>query len=58
MASKNTTIAAEIQINTKYSGKTLKELKTELKDLKDNLQDAEFGSEEFKRLNTEIDNLQ
>ena len=29
MASKNTTIAAEIQINTKYSGKTLKELKTE-----------------------------
>jgi hypothetical protein len=58
MATKNTTIAAEIQINTKYSGKTLKELKTELKDLKDNLQDAEFGSEEFKRLNTEIDNLQ
>ena len=58
MASKNTTIAAEIQINTKYSGKTLKELKTELKDLKDNLENAEFGSEEFKRLNTEIDNLQ
>lgn len=58
MATKNTTIAAEIQINTKYSGKTLKELKSELKDLKDNLDNAEFGSEEFKRLNKEIDELQ
>jgi hypothetical protein len=58
MATKNTTIAAEIQINTKYSGKTLKELKSELKDLKDNLENAEFGSEEFKRLNKEIDDLQ
>jgi hypothetical protein len=58
MASKNTTIAAEIQINTKYSGKTLKDLKTDLKDLKDNLQNAEFGSQEFNRLNKEIDELQ
>lgn len=58
MATKNTTIAAEIQINTKYSGKTLKELKSELKDLKDNLDNAEFGSEEFKRLNKEIEELQ
>ena len=58
MATKNTTIAAEIQINTKYSGKTLKDLKTDLKELKDNLENAEFGSQEFNRLNKEIDELQ
>lgn len=58
MANKNTTIAAEIQINTKYSGKTLKDLKTDLKDLKDNLENAEFGSKEFNRLNSEIEELQ
>lgn len=58
MASKNTTIAAEIQINTKYSGKTLKDLRTDLKGLKDDLDNAEFGSQEFNRLNKEIDELQ
>lgn len=58
MASKNTKIAAEIQINTQYSGKTLKDLKTDLKELKDNLENAEFGSKEFNRLNKEIDDLQ
>jgi len=58
MATKNTKVAAEISINTQYAGKTLKDLRTDLKDLKDNLENAEFGSEEFKRLNTEIDNLQ
>jgi hypothetical protein len=58
MASKNTTIAAEIQINTKYSGKTLKDLRTDLKGLKDDLENAEFGSQEFNRLNKEIDELQ
>jgi uncharacterized phage infection (PIP) family protein YhgE len=58
MATKKTTIAAEIQVNTKFAGKTLKELKTDLGDLKKQLEDTAIGSEEFKRLNQEIEDLQ
>jgi hypothetical protein len=57
MANKKTTIAAEIQVNTKYSGKTIGELKEEMKDLKKEIDKTTKGSDEFNRLNTEIDQL-
>ena len=58
MATKKTTIAAEIQVDTRYAGKTLKDLKTDLKDLKTQLDDTAVGSAEFARLNKEIEDLQ
>lgn len=57
MANKKTTIAAEIQVNTKYSGKTIGELKEEMKGLRKEIDNTTKGSEEFNRLSTEIDNL-
>ena len=57
MATKKTTIAAEIQVNTKYSGKTIGELKEEMKGLKKEIDNTTKGSEDFNRLSTEIDNL-
>ena len=57
MANKKTTIAAEIQLNTKYSGKTIGELKEEMKGLKKEIDNTTKGSEEFNRLSTEIDQL-
>jgi hypothetical protein len=57
MANKKTTIAAEIQVNTKYSGKTIGELKEEMKDLKKEIDKTTKGSDDFNRLNTEIEQL-
>lgn len=57
MATKKTTIAAEIQVNTKYSGKTIGELKEEMKDLKKEIDKTTKGSDDFNRLNTEIEQL-
>lgn len=58
MATKKTTIAAEIQVESKYASKNIGELKKDLKELRTALDETTKGSEEFNRLNSEIEDLQ
>lgn len=58
MANKNTTIAAEIQVNSKYASKNIGDLKKDLRELRTELDKTTMGSEEFNKLNSEIQDLQ
>jgi uncharacterized phage infection (PIP) family protein YhgE len=58
MAAKTTTIAAEIKVESKFASKNIGELKKDLKELKTALDETTKGSEEFNRLNSEIEDLQ